>query len=264
MRDVEMKRVWCAVGLACLVAGAVPGAKANDLCGTTIVADLELDQDLICSGDGLVVGADGIRIKLNGHTITGSGSGAGIVVTGRTDVSIAGGTIRAFAVGVRLNTSTDIVIKDTEFAANAEGIDMQAEASATPSRTMRSGTAPFGPSCSGATRSTTTSRTTPSRGTASAFWCSGASTHVERERRVRQQPGGHSLQRPRDRECPERQHDQSNALGIEFVVTPTGSATGNELKDNELTANGCGLKGPTAGNDFKDNLFLENVADTCA
>ena len=36
----------------------------------------------------------------------------------------------------------------------------------------------------------------------------------------------------------------SNPAGIEFLVTPTGSAIGNELKGNRIETNTCGLKGP--------------------
>jgi len=56
----------------------------------------------------------------------------------------------------------------------------------------------------------------------------------------------------------------SNVVGIEFIVTPTGSATGNDLVGNTITTNNCGLKGPTAGNNFKDNSFEGNIADTCS
>ena len=38
----------------------------------------------------------------------------------------------------------------------------------------------------------------------------------------------------------------SNLAGVEFLVTD-GSATGNELTTNLIAANGCGLKGPTGG-----------------
>jgi hypothetical protein len=55
----------------------------------------------------------------------------------------------------------------------------------------------------------------------------------------------------------------ANLAGIEFLVTPTGSATGNELKANLIATNGCGLKGPTGGNAFIENLFQGNAADTC-
>ena len=102
-----------------------PAVRADDLCGATIVEDVKLHHDLTCAGAGLIVGADGISINLNGHTIAGSGTDVGINVTGRTDVSIRGGTIRAFAVGVRVNTSSDLVIMHNEFVENGEGIDLQ-------------------------------------------------------------------------------------------------------------------------------------------
>ena len=56
----------------------------------------------------------------------------------------------------------------------------------------------------------------------------------------------------------------SNVVGIEFIVTSTGSAIGNDLNGNTIATNGCGLKGPTAGNDLKNNSFEGNVADTCS
>src|SRR5688572_12235307 len=56
----------------------------------------------------------------------------------------------------------------------------------------------------------------------------------------------------------------SNFVGIEFLVTPTGSAAGNDLKGNTIVTNDCGLKGPTTGNDLKNNFFDGNGADTCS
>jgi parallel beta-helix repeat protein len=56
----------------------------------------------------------------------------------------------------------------------------------------------------------------------------------------------------------------SSLSGIELLVTPTGSAQGNELKGNTLSANTCGVKGPTTGNTLKDNIFDGNAADTCS
>jgi hypothetical protein len=41
------------------------------------VADLKLDEDLTCPGDALFVDGDGIKIDLQGHTITGAGVGVG-------------------------------------------------------------------------------------------------------------------------------------------------------------------------------------------
>src|SRR5262245_28771607 len=97
-------RVVLAVVAACAL---VPlSVAADDLCGSTIVANLKLHHDLTCPADGLIVGADGIKLNLNGHTITGSGGGVGINVNGRTNVSISGGTVQQFATGVLVFNST--------------------------------------------------------------------------------------------------------------------------------------------------------------
>ncbi len=118
-----MRRLLLMTGL---VAAAAGGAAADALCGTTVTGDLKLDHDLVCSADGLVVGADGIRIDLNGHTIAGSGAGLGILVAGRSDVTIANGVIRNFGFAIRMNASTGIIIRQTQFVQNGEGIDAQA------------------------------------------------------------------------------------------------------------------------------------------
>jgi hypothetical protein len=55
----------------------------------------------------------------------------------------------------------------------------------------------------------------------------------------------------------------SNPAGIDFIVTPTGSAIGNALVRNTIAANSCGIKGPVAGNTLKRNVFEQNGADSC-
>src|SRR5512134_2871139 len=116
----------CALVVAGLVTFAVPAMMSDDLCGATIVDDLELDHDLSCTANGLVAGADGINIDLNGYSISGSGTGIGIDVTGRNDVTISGGAIRDFTAGVRVLNSADLDIKGVAFLANNDGIDLQA------------------------------------------------------------------------------------------------------------------------------------------
>lgn len=59
----------CLRALAWLSAPGRPVDATDDLCGATIVANLRLDHDLTCVGAGLIAGADGITINLNGHTI---------------------------------------------------------------------------------------------------------------------------------------------------------------------------------------------------
>jgi parallel beta-helix repeat protein len=91
-------------------------------CGDVIVADLRLENDLSCAGDGLIVTGSGIRINLNGHTIAGAGTGVGIRVNAGNDVSIQGGIVRGFTQGMFVAASTGIVIKDNEFRENGQGM----------------------------------------------------------------------------------------------------------------------------------------------
>jgi hypothetical protein len=66
--------VIAAVGFIALSPGNAFAAPVS--CGDTIVANTTLHADLVnCSGIGLVIGADGITLDLNGHTITGNLNG---------------------------------------------------------------------------------------------------------------------------------------------------------------------------------------------
>ena len=99
-----------------LVTMFTPSAAAiNNLCGSSISSDLKLNDDLSCVGDGLIVAADGITIRLNGHTIKGPGPGSdsvGIRIAGRNDVSVFGpGVITSFRTGVLVEGSEAIVVK---------------------------------------------------------------------------------------------------------------------------------------------------------
>ena len=258
-------RFTLGVLVTCLPILAGPSIKADALCGTAILADLTLDHDLTCTGDGLIAGADGIKIDLNGHTITGPGSGVGIAVTGRTDVSIAGGTIRTFATAVRVNTSTDVVIKQIEFADNSEAIDIQ---SGSVGNTIKDNLF----------RDSTT-RAVMLRGNSidndiknntfignrvGILLFGGVDTTVKQNVISGSSLAGIRFNVTATGNVLKDNTVRSNAVGIEFIVTITGSATGNELKDNTVATNNCGVKGPTAGNSFKENSFEGNLVDTCS
>lgn len=89
-----------------------PPAYAAPACGAVLTVNTTLTADLLnCPDDGLVVGAGGITIDLNGHTIDGVGLGVGIRNDGFDDVTITNsaltpGTIKEFDYGVQLNTAT--------------------------------------------------------------------------------------------------------------------------------------------------------------
>src|SRR5438270_361477 len=100
-------------GAALAVAVAVGGAAARSqtvpACGDTITANLLLTGDMNCSGggtNGLDVGASGITLNLNGHTITGGGGSNGyfgIYVGDYNHVKVINGTIKNFSRAIFLD-----------------------------------------------------------------------------------------------------------------------------------------------------------------
>lgn len=96
-------------------------ASANHVnCGDTIVADATLDSDLVnCPNNGVVIGADGTTLDLNGHLVDGDGaetSGCdpdrepcdlGVANFGHDGVTVMNGSVREFAVGVLFGSTTD-------------------------------------------------------------------------------------------------------------------------------------------------------------
>ena len=104
------------------LAATPPVAPSSDLCGKTIVADLKLDHDLVCAGSGITVGANGIEIDLNGHSITGPSRGPplrGITVIGRVDVEIEGpGTVTNFRTGILIMNSVNVEVEKVTVAGN--------------------------------------------------------------------------------------------------------------------------------------------------
>lgn len=96
-------------------------AAASDLCGTTVTTDTELQHDLSCAAGGIAVGADGITIDLNGHTIAGSQDpeSVGMLILGRTDVLVVGpGTISGFHTGIRIDGSSGVVVDGVTAVSN--------------------------------------------------------------------------------------------------------------------------------------------------
>ncbi len=86
-------------------------------CGEVITKSTTLTADVgPCPGNGIIIGADNIRLNLNGHTVSGtpgpgSGNDAGIRLPKRTGVRITGqpgssgrkGTVTGFDAGVVVN-----------------------------------------------------------------------------------------------------------------------------------------------------------------
>jgi parallel beta-helix repeat protein len=80
---------------------SAPASASPVRCGDVITQDTRLDSDLVnCAGDGIVIGADGVTLDLNGHSIRGRGGGTGVSASGRRNVAVVDGAIRGFPVAV--------------------------------------------------------------------------------------------------------------------------------------------------------------------
>ncbi len=97
--------------------GAAVAAK-QPKCGDTIKKDTTLHKDLVnCPNNGIVIGADGVTLDLNGHLIDGDGTefsgcdpnsevcDSGVVDDGHDGVTVMHGRVREFGVGVLFGTS---------------------------------------------------------------------------------------------------------------------------------------------------------------
>jgi parallel beta-helix repeat protein len=88
-------------------------------CGDTIVADTILDKDLVdCPNNGIVIGADGITLDLNGHLIDGDARpfaecrrrqfcDTGVVNDCHDGVTVRDGAVRQFGAGVFIGRARD-------------------------------------------------------------------------------------------------------------------------------------------------------------
>jgi parallel beta-helix repeat protein len=127
-------RFVVAVAVAVLVGLGLPtpAGAAHLSCGQTITADTTLDSDLgPCTNHGLIVGAEGITLDLNGHRIFGTAAsrdGAGVYLPNRLAVTVRNGTVTNFDIGVAIeggsrNLVTGITAQDNIGGSGAIGGD---------------------------------------------------------------------------------------------------------------------------------------------
>lgn len=119
------------IGLS--LAGGKPAQATHVACGSTLIENTVLDADLTCPGTALTIGADGITLDLNGHTLTGPSVAPctqcpgidGVLLSGRRGVSIKNGTITGFVFGIRLDNSDDNLIQNVVVKnSNLNGISL--------------------------------------------------------------------------------------------------------------------------------------------
>jgi parallel beta-helix repeat protein len=84
-----------------------PPTPAAVSCGQVLTRSTRVVNDVWeCPGDGLVIGAPGIIVDLDGHTIDGIGLGTGIRNDGYASVTVENGTVQGFDYGIQLRWET--------------------------------------------------------------------------------------------------------------------------------------------------------------
>lgn len=248
-----------------LAAVFAPAATARiDLCGTTIVADVTLDQDLTCLAGGLIVGADGIMIDLHGHSITGAGVGNGIAVNGRTGVSIVGGSVVNFFAGVLLINSSDIAITGNSFVNNTDGIDVQAGSSdVTVKENVFSGNRSRGIMLRGGSTNPLVKENTFTGNRVGILLFAPTGAEVKENTITASILAGIRVNFQATSNLVVENTVTANPIGIDFIPGPSGGPAGNEFVENTIASNTCGLNGPLSANTFTENQFVRNTQDVC-
>lgn len=95
---------------------------SSPACGQVVHGNVTLTANLVCTGDGLIVGGDNTTINLNGYSITGPGensSKVGINIPHSNSVVISGsGAIRNFQAGVFISGSENTNVHRVTFDGN--------------------------------------------------------------------------------------------------------------------------------------------------
>ena len=105
---------------------ALPTETFN--CGDDVDHSVKLGDDVGtfaagCPEDGLSITKDGVTLDLNGHTIWGNRTDddgglteSGVIVGGRREVRVVGGTVRGFEVGLLSSAAPKLVVRGVTFA----------------------------------------------------------------------------------------------------------------------------------------------------
>ena len=106
------------LAIVIVIASRADRALASHVsCGDTITTDTKLDSNLVnCPDNGIVIGADGVTLDLNGHVIDGDGTlrtdcpkqvicDVGVVNDGHDRLTVKHGAVRQFGLGLLVGTA---------------------------------------------------------------------------------------------------------------------------------------------------------------
>jgi hypothetical protein len=98
------------VASAGLVTVAIPAfaGGAHVHCGDVVTKSIVLGHDLACTGDGLTIGADGVTIDLNYHSVSGPDTATGIRTAGHDGVTVRRGALNGFGLEIRESNNVTV------------------------------------------------------------------------------------------------------------------------------------------------------------
>ena len=112
--------------LAATIVVPVASAKtaSSPACGDVVTANVTLTKSLKDCASGLVVGADNVTIDLNGYTIKGLGTAAGVGIDAadHTGITLKNGKVTDFAEGIKLFNVSNSTIEDIVVLRTVTGI----------------------------------------------------------------------------------------------------------------------------------------------
>jgi len=130
MKGLGKKSALAIVSIALLATAGLTGVgwAVPVVCGDTITTNTTLTADIgPCAQDGLIIGANGITLDLNGHRISGTGVPVGAVGVRSdnhsnvtiTNSAVAAGVIQLFDVGIKItggsvNTVSNVTSQDNQ------------------------------------------------------------------------------------------------------------------------------------------------------
>jgi parallel beta-helix repeat protein len=123
--------VLLALASVVTLGGAKAAGQGQPKCGDTITADTTLHHNLVnCPNNGIIIGADGITLDLNYHTVDGDGSltpgcnpetefcDEGVVNLGHDGVTVVHGSVRGFAFGADAGRARHVRFLDISTSRN--------------------------------------------------------------------------------------------------------------------------------------------------
>jgi parallel beta-helix repeat protein len=116
LTPIALVLIWLAAGSASATTMAVA-------CGSEVIEDTVLRDDLLNCETGLTITAPNISLNLNGHQIRGRGAGEGVRVSA-SGVEVKGGVISGFGVGIVAFGEHGLRIQDNTIHHNQTGVEL--------------------------------------------------------------------------------------------------------------------------------------------